>query len=129
MKEVIIGTRERKVGTALLTRLHHNTPEMQALMVALRPSMEQKSRAYETTVQFSGITFVVTTGTKEIHLRLGKMGENARIALMRLIDAETATEAKFILSYQQENGSWRGYLCDVQRSRESIILITMSPSN
>jgi hypothetical protein len=117
--------KEVRVRPGYTTNPHHVANFLQAIQEAQKLS----SRAYTTDITAGAKPYIVTTGSKEIHLRLGEIGNDARQALMELIDAETAVDKQLVVTYYQINEQKRSILCGVDRLANGLTHVLMSPMN
>lgn len=105
------------------------SPKAVQLLAAIEASRKEPVKVYTTDVVRSGKPFyVISTGSKEIHLELGRMGWEARYALVELIDHETSVSNELLVVFKNDDGS-RGLICTKQALPDNSIRITLQVAN
>lgn len=97
------------------------------LAAALERTRLVPSKVYTTYVPHGSRTFVLSTGSKDIHLRLGYMQRDGLAALVDCIDHETQIDHELLLVLPEGNG--RGLICTKHTSREGVVKITLQVAN
>lgn len=122
----IITIARIKDGAAIMPA--DRSPRAVALLGAVEKSRTAPVKIYTTEVWVKGKCHALSTGSKEIHLELGRMGFDARQALVELIDYETGIGHELLLVFQQESAS-RGLICVKQNMTAEMVRITLSVAN
>ncbi len=105
------------------------SPKARQLLACLEDSRKTQVKVYTTNVlRLDKPQCIVSTGSKDVHLELGRMGWEARAALVDLINHETSICNELLLVFQYEGGS-RGLICTKHALPDGSIRITLQVAN
>lgn len=125
LKQVLIA--RVRDGAAIMPA--NRSPRAVALLGAVEKSREVPVKVYTTEVQCDGKHYILSTGSKDIHLELGRMGHDTRQALVDLIDYETGIGPELLLVFKHRDDSSAGLICTKRTMTEELVRITLQAAN